>query len=244
MLSRRELLAGTAAALAGTIGLSSAGAAVDYEGVPDDVELTFDEEWLERYQPALIKSSDGRRRSVGLFAYRATKEDTDTEVACYWHRLTHQDGLPLIGSDGHLYDHEPAYVFVEDGAVEEVVFTGYHHFASSIEGDRLHDHLVANHTSEATHPVLEVVDPWHHYDAVRASDSDEGERAFLALEDFTAAESSWRANDIWEATASEAVYDPHSMRDRDSWWDEGTFDYRMASLWRRLDRRLGWYGSP
>lgn len=243
MHTRRDILAGTAALLAGALGAQQT-AAVDYGAVPDDVELTFDEQWLERYQPALVLSTEARRRSTGLFAYRASSEDSDTEVAAYWHRLTHQDGLPLIGSDGHLYDHEPAYVFVEDGAVEEVVFTGYHHFASSIDGSRLHDHLVAHRESEATHAVLEVVDPWHHYDAVRSSEVSEAERSFLSLEDWTAAESSWRANDIWESTADEAVYNPFTMRDRDSWWDEDTFDYRMASLWRRLDRRLGWWGSP
>ena len=243
MHTRRDVLVGTAAVLAGALGAQNR-AAVNYEAVPDNVELTFDEEWLERYQPALIQSSEARRRSTGLFAYRATAEDRDADVACYWHRLTHQDGLPIVSPDGHLYDHEPAYVFVEDGTVEEVVFTGYHHFASSLTGTSLESKLATNRADEPTHVVLAVVDPWHHYDPVTVEDSDDGERAYLALEDFTAAEASWRRNDIWEATAEEAVYDPHSMRDRDSWWDESTFDYRMASLWRRLDRRLGWFGRP
>lgn len=242
MPTRRSLLAGTAAAL--TAGVTSASAAVDYEAVPDDVTLSYDEAWLAEYQPALVMSTEARQSSNGLFAYRASSNEENVEVAVYWHRLTHQEGLPGVSGDGHLYDHEPAYVFVEDGSISEIAFSGYHHFASRIEEDRLHEYLVENETTEATHVVLEVVDPWHHYNAARASDTSESERTFVDLEDWTGVESAWRANNVWESTAEEAVYNPYTMRERDTWWDESTLDYRFAQLWRRLDRRLEWYGSP
>lgn len=235
-LTRRAYLATGAAALT----LSTASVSASSEEY--DVSVDFPEEWLRRYRPAFVSDYQTLQRSAGLYAHRARDASRSTDVAVFWHRLTHQDGLPLVSSDAHVYDHEPVYVFVDDaGAVDRVTYSAYHHFQNTVSGTALASSLRADETTEETHVELEIVDPWHHY-LIR---EDPESVSYLDLEGDADAShlDTWETREIFASTAGEAVYDPWSVEARGSWWDKSTLDYQVASTYRRLGELISIGGS-
>lgn len=241
--TRRAFLTSAAATAASAVAVGMT-RAQETEFDPGHVTLDWDYDWLQQYRPGFKTTYQTMQRSNGLYAYRATSEEYEFDVACYWHRLTHQDGLPLLSPDAHNYDHEPCYVFVTDsGGVEEVVYTHFHHFADVLDGEQLSNALVAHETGETTHVPLEIIDPWHHY-AVR-SDAAEDDLVWIDVEETEGVSflDTWQTRGIFKSTANEAVFDPETMRERSSWWDESTRDYRIASLWFKLGQYVNIGGS-
>lgn len=244
MMDRRDFLrrGATVAAAAGLGSVLTTGTAtaVESEDKPDHVTLEYDEEWLRTYRPAFLMDYETRQRSNAVYAYKATSEEYEYDWACYWHRMSHQDGASLIGVDAHLYDHEPVYVAVDgDGDAERAVYTYYHHFASQVEQPALQDLLIDSEETRETHIALEIIDPWHHYNAAPNTEISDLTLDY-EFEDWTAAVDTWEDRGVFEATSGSAVYDPASMWERDSWWDESTTDYRFASLWHGLAHRFDW----
>lgn len=241
--TRRAFLASAAATAASAVTLGTV-SAQETAFDPDDVTIEWDYDWLQQYRPGFKTTYQTMQRSNGLYAYRATSKEYEYDVACYWHRLTHQDGLPMLSPDSHNYDHEPCYVFVNDsGNVEEVAYTHFHHFADVLEGEALSNALLAHETGDTTHVPLEIISPWHHY-TVR-SDLSEDDLVWVDVEDTEGVSflDTWTSRGAFESTQDETVFDPAVMRDRSSWWDESTMDYRFASIWYKLGQYIDIGGS-
>lgn len=201
-----------------------------------DIEIYYDEFRLRKYQPKLVMDQDTRRRFKGLFGYVAESENEDTFVCCYWMQKTHQDGLPIINKDSHLGDHEPIYVFVDEDSedVETIVYTGYHWYASEITPENTL--MTSDRAADETHANFEVIDPWHHFSRV-PTDGTHG--AFFELKSWPEHRDSWMDNGFYDPAQPEAIEDPWTMMERDGWWRDGSFDKRMASVWRVLGLRGG-----
>lgn len=244
MHTRRAFLASGAAIAAGAVGTVGTAAADDQQRFEDfDIEVDYPHEWLQRYRPAFVSDRQTMQRSETVYGHRATHPDRDDAVACYWHRMTHQDGLPIIGGDAHLYDHEPCYVFVDDGIITQVVYTAYHHFAGTLDGLELTQSLRERDAEEPTHVQLEIIDPWHHY--LPRTDPSEARVTFVDVEgdDEASHLDTWQTRGIFSSTADEAIYDPWTVAERGSWWQTDTWDYRVASMYRTLTRWINICGS-
>lgn len=237
--TRRAVLGSIAAAL--TAALTGDASAV--HGA-DDYDVTFehDKEWLETYQPAFVASYTTRTMYQGLYGAKATADDYEFDVGVFWLRLTHQEGLPGVPADDHNRDHEPIYVFVDgDGAVDAHVYSEWHHSAETLSGTALQNALFADRTSDPTHVAYQVVEEWHNF--VPKPEATESEREFLEVDDFTQNIDDWERNGYFEATSDEAVYDPASMRTRDTWWKKDTWDYRMVNALQYPADLIGLWGG-
>jgi len=63
----------------------------------DQYGMTIDpEEWLQKYRPAFIADRDTMQQSMGLYAHRVQYDDSEYQYAYYWHKLTHQQGNPVV----------------------------------------------------------------------------------------------------------------------------------------------------
>lgn len=202
-----------------------------------DVTLEYDEAFLRRHRPAFVASQETRMQYRGLYGYKATAEEYDYDVACYWSQLTHQDDASLWGVSTpgvHLGDHEPIYNFVdpETGESAYVVPTVYHHIATKNDAASNYQ-FVAHEAGDPTHPVVRIVDGYHHYAAVG---SDNWTIDNYELKDWLAVEETWADYDFYAKTYNAAVKNPAVMLSRPAWWDDGTFDYWSARQWYRLGR--------
>lgn len=240
--TRRDVVKSSGAAVMAPpafLGLGSHPPPRDRYDVPPtgDVTLEYDEAFLKKHRPAFVASPTTRSQYRGLYGYKASAEAYDYDVACYWSQLTHQDDETLWGVSTpavHLGDHEPVYVFVspETGASEHVVPTVYHHIAIKND-DAENFQFVAHETSEATHPVLRIVDGYHHYNPI---ESDAWAIENYELKDWTAVEQTWADHDFYKKMYDAAVRNPAVMLERPAWWDDGTLDYFAARQWYRLGR--------
>lgn len=237
--SRRAVL--TSIAAAGSLGVASRSSAV-HRSEDFGVTFEYDKDWLETYQPALIASYATRTAYQGFYGAKATADDYEFDVGVFWLRLTHQEGLPGVPADAHNRDHEPIYVFVDgDGAVDSHVYSEWHHSAETLSGTALQNALFADRTSDPTHLAYQVVEEWHNY--VPKPGASDAEWEFLEVGDFTQAIDDWKRNGYFEATSDEAVYDPASMRTRDTWWKKDTWDYRMVNALQYPADLMGLWGG-
>lgn len=236
-MNRREFVTAAGGAVLGAFTLGVASAEPDYTAKPSHVTLEFDQSALEDYQPLLVTEQNFRSRFKGMYGYVARSDEYAYDVHCYITQLTHQDGLPGIGADSHLGDHEPLYVYVNgDGEPELFVYSGYHWFASEIRaGDA---NLTQDRRSDESHGNFRVIEPWHNY-----SHSDDIEGTFFDLEDWPAVRDQWVDNGFYSSAAPEAFEDPITMLRRNGWWAEGTLDHRVAQIWAGLGRRVGFFGG-
>ena len=208
-----------------------------FENQPEHVEILFDQQMLRRYEPRLIMNEQTRRRHKGLYGYVARSDEYDYDVCCYWSQLTHQDGLPIVRADSSFGDHEPIYVFVdkETEQIHDVIYTAYHWYASQISVEDSPDSFIRDRDDDsATHIVLGVVDPWHHY-----TRDVHGSGVFLPLRNWLNVRDDWADSNMYEAAQNEAIEDPMLMRDRNSWWQDDSTDSLFAELWRMLGLRGG-----
>ena len=245
-MNRREYLATAgAAALWWPFASSSEDGDENQQRFEDfDIEVDYPHDWLQRYRPAFVTNRQTMQRAKALQGHRARHPDREHDVACYWHRLSHQDGLPLIRADEHLGDTEPCYVFVDgSGNVDRVVYTAYHHFAGVLDGLPLQQSLRERDSDEPTHVQLEIIDPWHHY--LPRTDPSEARVTLVDVEGDAEASylDTWQTRGIFDSTADEAIYDPWTVADRGSWWDESTWDYRVASMYRTISQWCDICGS-
>lgn len=237
--TRRQFLATSGATLAAVVGVGSVSATDDFGWLPGHVtQVGDDPDELERYQPRLVTNAEDRQKMVGMFGWYADSSVYDTRAYYYWLKYTHQDSvldsIPLVGgifaADAHLGDHEPYIAFVNTatGEVERVVYTGYHHYAVELDADNanLSDGYQAG---VETHTPLEVVTPHHHY---RLADEGRGVLAsnITSMDSFLDAYPTWDRQGIFDNSNEETVRDPWEVKSAGHWWDEGTIDYRLASI--------------
>lgn len=213
---------------------------LDWRAKPDSVSIAFDEQYLHEHQPMLRMSARAREEHKGLYGYVATSSEQDTDALCYWNQFTHQDGLPSVRADTHLGDHEPIYVFVNSktGEVEEVVYSDYHWFTGSESINSPSDQLATARTQDPTHPVLSVSAKWHNYQYAAGETG-----AFVELRSWPAVRDTWVQNGFYESADVSAIENPWEIRDLDSWWQRDSFDHRVAGVWARVGRTLGWFGA-
>jgi len=232
-MDRRTFLRATGGGLATALLGGRAAAGIESDAKPASVTIDYDQDWLEQYQPLVRLDFDSEQELTGIYGYRATSDQREYDVACYWLRYAVQDAISPL--DSHQYDHEPIYVSVNgDGSVREVVYSGYHHFAAEVSGEEAP--LSADRTSEPTHISMDVIGPWHHYQT-----DTEGAGVFPRdVRDWTAVRSEWQAYGFYDRTENEAVDNPYVIiEDRDSWWERSTLDYFAGRLFAQIGVRGG-----
>lgn len=200
-------------------GLAVAGAALTtaqtatashLDGPGENVELVYDQDMLEAYQPRLVFPTEAREKLIGLYGWVARSADEDTDVCCYWARYTHQDGL-FARFDSHHLDHEPVQVEVdsETGDVRRVRASVYHWLKGEV---RPSEELLY----DGTHPHLRVISPWHQYTAAGLVD----DGVFVDVEDLTGEYESWLKNGLEEDLYPGATTVPWRMQSRDHFWQD------------------------
>lgn len=221
----------------------------EWEDGHDDIQREYDEEEVRTYLPRFDISREARERLLGVYAWIARSPDHETDAYSYWLRYSHQDpasedlglldrALGALASDAHLWDHEPATVFVDpdSGEVDRVVVTGYHHYPLETEGTVAP--ITADHTADETHLELDIVDPWHHY---RFNEDKDGADITntVDLESFIAVRDTWEDRGVFDRSSRLAVDNPWAIADGrvDSWWAEGSRDARAARIWHLLGLR-------
>lgn len=217
VVSRRGFLRGAGVALVGGSTASTTARAHHDESQPGSVSISFDREWLETYQPRLdltaVRKHPDDVLPNGMYAWKATSEDYDTDAAVYWTEYPYQQGISPFGHDSHHGDHEPVYVFVdsETGDIKEVVYSAYHW---------LRGRTTSPPVAEDTHPDLSAVSPWHQY---AVGEFSEGE--FIDLDDLGGRFEEWLSDeDFHDALAEGTVHNPWRMAGvggRQHWWASG-----------------------
>jgi hypothetical protein len=236
--TRRDVVVSAGSVLAGVGGLAAtaapSAAEIDSDAKPDHVSITYDEERLERWQPYMSVSIDASNSLTGVYGYEATSPEWEYDVLCYWARYAVQEGW--LSWDSHQYDHEPVYLYLDSAAsepappsaLEIVKYAAYHHYSGSFAPTSAD--LAGSRQSDAeTHISLDVRDPHHQYSRAEA-----GTGVHPTLRSWPAARPEWESYGFYENTSREAVDNPISMLDRESWWADGTLDARIAGLWLRL----------
>jgi len=96
MHRRRFLQAtGTAAATLATAGVVSADHRATYESQPDYVDLVFDRDALEQYQPYIV-TRHLDVKPTATYAWIADSTERDTRMYCYWVYWTTQHGVSPV----------------------------------------------------------------------------------------------------------------------------------------------------
>ncbi|AUV84692.1 hypothetical protein C2R22_24500 (plasmid) [Salinigranum rubrum] len=162
-ISRREYLhrvatpTGLSAGL--VVGATSVAAAVSAvaDDTPSHVTREYDAELLDQYKPYLVTRDLGSNTPNALYGYVARSPEFDYTMCVYWASYDFQRGVAL-GYDSHFGDHEPVYVRVDEetDSLIDVSYSAYHW----LRGWSATPPVDAN---SGSHPLLHVVDPWHHY---------------------------------------------------------------------------------
>lgn len=237
-MRRREVLAGTAAAM-GSLALSGSVGATDYAwrtgGVGEtsdaDILVEFDRSFLERYQPYLDMSLSVRNASPTHHGYKVTSEDWEFDWACYWMQLAVQDGMFILADqDSHLGDHEPVYVAVDktDGEVDRAIYSAWHHMVGAQRQSGLV--LQEERADYPTHPTFRVDPNHHHY----YNATEPGGTLLDPLQNWLDVRDRWIDNGFYESTSAEAIEAPEVMLERGTWWADGTLDARLAPWFHRF----------
>lgn len=227
--TRRGFVKGAAAAglaSSGAIAVSGRARADHLDAQPEHVTIDFDEDWLATYQPRLVLEGESREKLNGMYSWRASSPEESTDVGVYWAEYTHQEGVSSF--DSHYGDHEPVYVFVEDGDVVEILYSGYHWLKASTRAPPLVDE---------TRPTLRVIAPWHHYATTPETGVD------TSLLDLTGAFSSWLANGLEDDLAEGVVVNPWRMRSLPHWWQENQLGFSGTALLVRTFHRVGFHDA-
>lgn len=211
MPTRRDVLRSVGATAAAGVGLAATSApvrAAHDDAQPDHVTIDFPTSDMSRYAPELVMSDDARAKFLGLYGWRASSPEYDTDIYVYWASYSHQDGF--IGNlDSHRGDHEPIQVLVNSTTreVEKIRASVYHW----IKGEAFAADFAL---ADETHPRLRVIDPWHQYTAV-----DEGRGGFVPeVADLRDEWDSWLANGLEGSVAPGSSVNPWIMSTRSDWW--------------------------
>lgn len=255
-VSRRAFLAAAAGTVSIAVGTLTSAAedlsgTTDYDWQDGDEDITreFDDSEVREYLPRFDISRQSRKQLIGIYAWIARSDDRDTDAYYYWLRYTHQDAgleqLPVVdrvagilASDSHLWDHEPAIVYVDSdtGELEHAIVTGYHHYP--LEASAETAPFSSDETAAETHLELEVIDPWHHYRFNHDANGADVTNT-VSLNNFIEVRDDWERRAVFARSNPLAVDNPWTLKDRDvtTWWDESTRDARAARIWHLLGLR-------
>lgn len=226
MPTRRQVLAGLGAAVVGTTSSGTASATHD-ESQPAHVTIEYDEDWLDTYKPKLDRSQQVRDKFLGLYGWKASSPDYDTEIGVFWCSYSNQEGYTSL--DSHRGDHEPVLVEVDaaSGDVETVAASIWHWQQERVEPDQTR--------MDGTNPLLRIDDRHHHYTVAPPTASPE----VLDVKDLRGAWSDWRANGLEEAVVVGASLNPWIMESQRDWWQSGEFfpSYESFLTARQLEYR-------
>jgi len=239
-VTRRQFVmaAGTAGVTSLTTSVLVRGATDElphYAEQPNSVSLEFDADEMAEYQPLLKLSPEDDGKLLGIYGWKAVDENRDTDVYCYWCSYTHQEpsglGRAFFNADGHYGDHEPIQVEVDNttGDVIRVRASIYHW----IKGETSPTDQLMDETGKR--PRLKVISPWHQYTVADT----EAELQQKTVEDLRGEYRSWLSNGLDESVAVGATTNPWTMRDRSSWWREGTFGLSLNEQRIELAQTLG-----
>lgn len=240
MHTRRDVLRSVGTLAAGTTVAvtASTAAAARASLIPEHVSLTYDEDWLSTYQPELAMGETAREKLYGIYAWRATSTEADTDVGVYFASYSHQEGASSFTS--HYGDREPVYVFVdsESGDVTRIMASVYHWMKDETTPDTL--------STNGTHVRLSTISPWHHHTAATENDETKlhplkklGDEAGLNDDDVLTTFEGWLRNGLDEDLGRGTVVRPWMMKTRESWWQEGRFGISTTALYVSLRRDLG-----
>lgn len=209
----------------------------EWSAKPDNAEIVWDEYRLRKFQPLLEMGQATREKFDGLYGYVATSENEDTDVLCYWSKVSDGESLP-VGSDtlgSAIGDHDPIYVFVdsETDEIDRIVYSGYNLDAAEIRPGT--DDLEQRRADEPTHATFTVVSGWHHY-----KHTPDASGHFTALKSWSAVRETWRNNNFSPDTA--AVENPWQLETESDWRANSSF-FSLTDIWLSLGKRLGWYGA-
>lgn len=243
--TRRQFCRRAAGVVGGAAALATTATAQSVpEFDPDGVATAdYPEDLLRDYQPLAVASIDAIDQCSGIYAWRAkpsAEAETDLEALYYWFPYSHQrsftDRLSLrifssAAPDAHFLDHEPLIVYrdPDTGDVEEVVMSGYHHFATVRSGADLP--LAASRRDDPTHVRVRIVSPHHHFNFHDGSRDAGLLASAVGINSWLDVRDGWYADGVYDASAQPAVDDPYAMRGREMWWAEGTSDARNARRW-------------
>lgn len=245
--TRRQVLAGTGAALAGLAGAGTVAGQLggEYPHFSEwggSVTRTYDESVLDAYRPFTdTRPVEGNLPTA--YGFVARSPDYDTTAVYQWLQYAYQDGATSL--DSHLGDHEPVVCFVseDDREIVEIVYSGYHWLAAR-------DPAPATYTDDGgVHPTLEIISPWHHYvrseRAVENRDNWTPDLRHLSDDRYR----SWLDNGLAEDIAPGAVTEPWTMAThgdgggRSDWWREGAGFVSLTSLYWQVNLALGRAGG-
>ena len=214
----------TVAALAvGTTGIDTA-AAAPYDAQESYVDLIYDEDLLDAYQPLFVTRTLNVQ-PTDAYAWYATSDEQETDMACYWLWYVTQDDPTGIAS--HNGDRE--FVFVEidqTGNPIAVHYDAYHYIARSQSWETL------DSTGDRAH--LHINYPYHFY--VPTCEAGRTVR----LDNMHDAYSEWLEGG-WKADAK-TVTNPWRVKDRGHMWDNsatGSFNRRFYTTLLGLSERTG-----
>lgn len=219
--TRRAFLRRGAAATAAVgvgIGTSGSVAAEHQETQPAYVTLTYDESLIERYQPLLLlEGVEVRPEAYHAIYVESTESPLDVVVG--FHYYVTQRGIDPGGSDSHLGDREPVYVYVdsETGEPVKVQYSAWHWYENTVYWESLR--------TEADRPILRVA-PNHHHHLIATDYSAESSRVDLPLYDLRNRYPDWLRLGLEEEIHPGAVYNPlEEMQNRPYWWADGAQNY-------------------
>lgn len=225
MATRRAFLRVAGTAAVGAPLLASQAAADHFEHQPDHVTLTYDQGFLETYQPELVLPYKSNQKFLGMYGWVATSTEYDYDWCVYCAEYSHQTGVSSY--DSHYGDREWFYVAVDAGDPAKVLYTAWHWYK---------EETTQFPTAGDTHPVAHVIDPWHHY--VLDGSASSGTRpdvVDLGVGDDATKFQGWLDNGLEESLYPGAVVNPASMQARDHWWREDIGPVSLRALRAYVD---------
>jgi hypothetical protein len=230
--TRRAFLRRGTAVTAAAVGATTlAPTAVAERSPPPHVTLSFPREELESYRPLLDIPSGAEFSSPEWYGWKAESPEYDTTCLVYFAFYQGQRGWTR--ADSHRGDREPVHVYLDEyGTVTEVVYSAWHWMQASSSSPHLYDP-----DSGGTHVTARTFEPHHQY---KLTDENAGrllpvnelgtsdDAPFTADLDSDVQFERWLAQGWSEALHPGAATEPWIMRNRDSWWRDGTERYARA----------------
>lgn len=230
--TRREFVRGAGVvAASASIGTGSVSAEETSGGRDQPDYIYYDEAVLDRFKPMLITTDLEFEPVLHGFIADAELAERDTSVCVFACRYPYQRGYSSM--DSHAYDREFYYVSVKnlgttDEYIERIDYCGYHWLRGTSKDPP---------TTDSGNPVAYVYPKHHHFShqqaEVRFEDAPNSTEEY-AVEDLTQSFPSWLENGLDDPLAPDVVFDPWSVLDRSSWWDDRgwtDFNTRLARAW-------------
>lgn len=256
-LSRRDILRASGKAITTTGVLSSLASATasaadvsEFAAAKwDEVEITNDTEYLERYAPLLDLRGVPRENYPTLRGWKATSTDADVETDVAVYACEYAVQRDVINLTSHAGDHEWIYVFTDkkNGEVRAVSYTAYHWLRGYVTSPETYSE------DGGDHPMFTVAPTYHNYIPSDARESGvlRDVKPLGDVETETGALYQWLANGMAEDMEPGAVHNPWLLAPDgplEAWWREdgsGRLNRWIVNTWAFIGLTVGieWRGS-